>query len=1031
MPTTQRTGRKTALPGRARTLGAATVAGLLAVMGLAVITASPAMAATGSGTDSGTTVVQGYSLNVSPSCAAVTTLPMGQQGSGPGALNYTETGSGTYTATEGANTATYNGPLTVMVKTTAVTAYSGPTGSHGYDSTCNTAPGTPFDVTATTTGSSGSSSVSCTYAGTVSRVNPTRGNGTDRSTVTLNGTCTVTQGSVIVASPTDEVRTISYVLGSCIGGPPPITCNVTDTYTATTPSTALTVTTASPLRAATQHAMYSNTLSASGGAGPYTFSLASGSALPAGLTLSSAGVISGTPTTPGSQAFTVAVSDSSSPATTATKQLSLTVNPPLAITTAGPLPAAPQGSPYSQTLAATGGIAPYGFSLVPGSTLPAGLALSPAGIISGTPTGFGPATFSVVVADSSSPANTVTGDFSVTVTAGNLPLSVTTPSPLPAATRDTPYSETLNAIGGIPLYTFSVAADSALPAGLALSAAGVISGTPTSTATLSFSVAVSDSASPATVATKAVSIPVSATTLLVSNGFGPGGSGTVAGYPDPLTGCAGTPAVCDPPPSPFLSGPATGLSQAQGLAQDAAGNLYVASFLPSGGPAVNEYIPGATGNSAPVAVLSGSATKLGYNQGIAIDAAGTHLYVADHNNSITEYALPFTSCTGSVPTCNDAPVATLTGPNTALSSPFGISLDSSGNLYVTEQNDAVTEYAPLAPGTNDTGPIATLSGPATGLHAPNDAVVRDHTLFVTNVGLGLDSVTNYALPLAGCTGTPPVCNQAASVTIAGANAGLHSPSGLAFDPAGNLFVTNFPPSSVTEYSPEQYTTSGDPTPIATIAGPTSNLLGPAYIIVAHPPTMPVSITTTSPLPVATKGSSYHETLAATGGVGPYTFSLASGSSLPAGLSLSPGGIISGTPTARGSSTFTVNVADSSSPARTASMPFTLTVGRANRATTTLTAKPAIGPGHRPFDLTATLRATDRPLSGRTIVFSAGPKVLCRSVTNADGKATCDARTLADFFAIIISGGYTVTFAGAPHYEPSTTHGALLARHRGF
>jgi hypothetical protein len=73
------------------------------------------------------------------------------------------------------------------------------------------------------------------------------------------------------------------------------------------------------------NAAYSQTLAAFGGKSPYTWAVASGSTLPAGLTLSSAGVLSGTPTTAGSTTFSVTVTDSSSPATTATQSLSLTV----------------------------------------------------------------------------------------------------------------------------------------------------------------------------------------------------------------------------------------------------------------------------------------------------------------------------------------------------------------------------------------------------------------------------------------------------------------------------------------------------------------------------------------------------------------------------------------------------------------------------------------------------------------------------------------------------------------------------------
>jgi len=75
-------------------------------------------------------------------------------------------------------------------------------------------------------------------------------------------------------------------------------------------------------------------------------------------------------------------------------------------------------------------------------------------------------------------------------------------------------------------------------------------------------------------------------------------------------------------------------------------------------------------------------------------------------------------------------------------------------------------------------------------------------------------------------------------------------------------------------------------------------------------TPPPSIATTS-LSDGTVGIAYSATLAATGGAGTLIWSLATGSSLPAGLSLSNSGAISGTPTLPGPSTFTVEVTDSS------------------------------------------------------------------------------------------------------------------------
>ena len=173
----------------------------------------------------------------------------------------------------------------------------------------------------------------------------------------------------------------------------------------------LSVTTPSPLPQASIGAVYSQNLAATGGAPPYTWSIATG-ALPAGLTLLSAGAITGTPTAGGVSTFTVQVTDSAS--AIGSKTFSLTVPPPPpSITTSSPLPSGFTGGAYSQTLAATGGTTPYSWSVSSGA-LPAGLTLSSSsGAISGTPTAAGTSTFTVKVTDSASA--TATKDLSLTV----------------------------------------------------------------------------------------------------------------------------------------------------------------------------------------------------------------------------------------------------------------------------------------------------------------------------------------------------------------------------------------------------------------------------------------------------------------------------------------------------------------------------------------------------------------------------------------------------------------------------------------
>jgi hypothetical protein len=246
---------------------------------------------------------------------------------------------------------------------------------------------------------------------------------------------------------------------------------------------------------------YSQTLTATGGAPPYTWAVVNG-ALCNGLTLSSGGVISGTPTVAEVCSFTVRATDSAS--ATATKTLGITVDAvpsPLTITTSSPLPQGTVDIAYSTALQASGGTPPYTWARTAGS-LPAGLYLSSTtGVISGTPTAAGVSTFTIQVTDSTSA--TATKDFSLEIIGSNPALTITTSS-LPDAQVGSAYSYTLSATGGSPPYTWN--AESGFPAWLTLSAGGVLSGTPSTEGTHNLTVRVTDSASAVAVKTLTLTV---------------------------------------------------------------------------------------------------------------------------------------------------------------------------------------------------------------------------------------------------------------------------------------------------------------------------------------------------------------------------------------------------------------------------------------------------------------------------------------------------------------------------------------------
>ena len=169
---------------------------------------------------------------------------------------------------------------------------------------------------------------------------------------------------------------------------------------------------------------YSATLTASGGMLPYVWSISSGS-LPPGLSLdSSTGVISGVPTSTGSYAFTVEVSDPPSVPQKSQKYLHATVQAKtLQITTSG-LPNGQVQVAYSATLAASGGTTPYSWAISLGS-LPAGLSLNlSTGAISGTPTQSG--TFSSTAQVTDSVSLTAQQALNITVNAAAVAPSITT-----------------------------------------------------------------------------------------------------------------------------------------------------------------------------------------------------------------------------------------------------------------------------------------------------------------------------------------------------------------------------------------------------------------------------------------------------------------------------------------------------------------------------------------------------------------------------------------------------------------------------
>ncbi|MGZ4790357.1 MAG: PKD domain-containing protein [Ilumatobacteraceae bacterium] len=217
-----------------------------------------------------------------------------------------------------------------------------------------------------------------------------------------------------------------------------------------------------------------------------TLALADGT-LPDGLSLSSSGILAGTPTRAGSFTFSVRATNDAGSATAG--PFTISVNEPPRLTSGTP-PSGTLGVPYAFTFTATGSPAPT-FRVASGR-LSDGLSLSPTGLLSGTPSASG--TFSFAIEASNPAGNADTPTLTLTIGApGSLKISTTA---LPSGKVGSQYSATLVATGGKLPYHWSIAGG-ALPSGITLNGTtGQLAGTPKTPGLYKITVQLVDSATP-------------------------------------------------------------------------------------------------------------------------------------------------------------------------------------------------------------------------------------------------------------------------------------------------------------------------------------------------------------------------------------------------------------------------------------------------------------------------------------------------------------------------------------------------------
>jgi len=276
---------------------------------------------------------------------------------------------------------------------------------------------------------------------------------------------------------------------------------------------------------------------------------------------------------------------------------------------------------------------------------------------------------------------------------------------------------------------------------------------------------------------------------------------------------------------------------------------------------------------------------------VAVDAAGNIYFSGAYNMSITNNVV--NGMSGIMKRSSAGVVTQVTGEI----SPLGMAVDSQGNIFATDDtNHRICKVTPngaswvvtTIAGTVGVSGSADGTGGAAGFNLPTGiAVDGAGNLYVADTGnnvirkLSLSGTNWVVTTIGGTAGVP------GGLSGIGSAARFSSPQGITVDSAGRIFVADTSNNRITQ-----------------------GLLMPSFV-------------TPGTLPTGTLGLTYSQTLQVTNATSPCAWSIVSGA-LPSGLTLgAASGTISGTPTAAGTATFSVQVTDANG--LSAQQSFTLVV----------------------------------------------------------------------------------------------------------
>jgi len=850
----------------------------------------------------------------------------------------------------------------------------------------------------------------------------------------------------------------------------PLTAAVTDHLTATsvadksksvtlaimvTPSPAISTTTLAPGVVGTA---YNATVAATvgTGAGTLTFSLSTG-ALPGGLTMSSAGAITGTPTAVGTASFTVKVTDSSiGGSQTDSKPLSITVNQAPAITSANNVTFV-VGTAGTFTVTATGTPKP---SLTETGALPTGVTFvdngNGTGTLSGTPAAGTAANYAIMFTASNGIGTAATQNFTLTV---GQPAAITSAS----STTFTVGTAGTFAVTTTGFPKPSLTETGALPTGVTFvdngNGTATLSGTPGAGTGGTYPITVKAHNGIGADATQSFTLTVNQTPAITSANkttfeeFSPGTfTVTATGFPKPsLTETGALPTGVN-----FVDN-GNGTGTLSGLPLPGTVGNYPITFTPSNGvgsPASQSFT--LTVGQPPAITSASSAT-------FTVGTAGTF--------SVTTAGFPAPSLTetGALPSGitfvdNGNGTGTLSGtPAAGTGKAYSITFTASNGVRTnaTQTFTLTVDQAPAITSANSTtfsvGAAGTFTVTTTGFPAPS--LVESGTLpggvtftdngngtgklsgtpasgtagtysitFTASNGVGSNATQSFTLTV----NTAPVITSASSTTFTVGTAGTFTVTATG-TPSPTLSETGALPTGVT-FTPATGVLSGTPAagtggtyPITFTAsnGVGTNATQNFTLTVDQAPAITSANSTTF-----TEGTASSFTVMTTGFPAP---SLSELGALPSGVTFVDNGNgtgkLSGTPASGSANIYTITFTATNGVGTPASQSFTLTVNTAPVITSASSTTFTVG---TPGTFTVTATGTPSPTLSETGALPAGvtftPATGVLSGTPAAGtggtypitfKATSGSGTTSQSFTLTVNQAPAITSANSTTFTVGT------------